>query len=189
MRGTQYPRDVNDGIEKPPRTGSPAFAEDDSWVWRDTVSVIESEGVTGIPETSMMESKSPGVLGPPLSRRTTAVSGAALSPSLRAATAPSTPLLRLRAHLHLAVAFRTAFAVVLRAAFDGHRIVRHVLRDDRARTDIGAIADPDRRHQRGIGTNEGAFADRRLVLEEAVIVAGDGAGADVGIGADMASPM
>src|SRR6266436_7001765 len=38
-------------------------------------------------------------------------------------------------HLHLAVALGAAFAVVLRAALDGHRIVGHVLGDHRARPD------------------------------------------------------
>src|SRR5438876_1274798 len=45
----------------------------------------------------------------------------------------STFLRLLRPHLHLAIALRPAFAVVLRAALDRHRIVGHVLGDDRAR--------------------------------------------------------
>ena len=91
----------------------------------------------------------------------------------------------LRPHLHLAIPLRPALAVVLRAALHRHRVVRHVLGDDRARTDIGAVADLHRRHQRGVGADEGALADRGLVLEEAVVVAGDGAGAEIGVGADM----
>src|SRR5258705_211674 len=59
--------------------------------------------------------------------------------------------------LHLAVARRPALAVVLRAALHGHRVVRHILGDDRARADIGAVADFDRRHQRRIGADEGAL--------------------------------
>jgi hypothetical protein len=78
-----------------------------------------------------------------------------------------------------------AFAVVLRTALHGHRVVRHVRGDDGAGADIGAVADFHRRHQRGVGAGEGARADRGLVLEEAVVVAGDGAGAEVGVGADM----
>src|SRR4051812_23860126 len=81
------------------------------------------------------------------------------------------PLLRLlRPHLHLAVARRPALAVALLIALHRHRVVRHVLGDDRARSDIRALADLHRRHQRGVGADEGALADRGLVLEEAVIV-------------------
>jgi len=39
-RVTQYPRDVDDRTEKPRRTGSPAFAGDDSCVWSATIHVI-----------------------------------------------------------------------------------------------------------------------------------------------------
>ena len=95
-------------------------------------------------------------------------------------------LLRLLvARLHLAVARRPAVARGLRAALDRQRVVRHILGDHRSRTDIGAAADLHRRHQRRIRADEGAGADRGLVLVEAVVVAGDGAGADVGTGADM----
>src|SRR3954452_19178268 len=105
---------------------------------------------------------------------------------------PSSPLPRrsaflrlLAAQLHLAVSPGAALAVVLRAALDGERIVGHVLGDDRAGADIGAVADFHRRHQRGVGADEGALADNGLVLGKAVIVAGDGAGAEIGIGSDM----
>jgi hypothetical protein len=43
----------------------------------------------------------------------------------------------------------------------------------------------DRRHQRAVGADEGALADHRRIFEEAVIIAGDGAGADVGARADL----
>ena len=36
-RATQYSRDADDRVEKPRRTGSPAFAEDDSDVWSRTI--------------------------------------------------------------------------------------------------------------------------------------------------------
>ena len=42
-RVTQYSRDVSDRAEKPRRTGSSAFAEDDSGGWRRTIHVIASE--------------------------------------------------------------------------------------------------------------------------------------------------
>ena len=50
--------------------------------------------------------------------------------------------------------------------------------------DIGAVADRHRRDQRRIRADEDAGADLGAVLGEAVIVAGDGAGADIGFGAD-----
>ena len=54
-----------------------------------------------------------------------------------------------------------------------------VLGDDRARRDDGAVADRHRRDEGGVRADEGALADLGAVLEEAVVVAGDGAGADV----------
>src|SRR5205823_3175670 len=54
--------------------------------------------------------------------------------------------------------------------------------------DIDALADLDRRHQRRVRTDERAGPDLGVVLVETVIVAGDGAGADVGVGANMRIP-
>src|SRR5437763_168751 len=65
--------------------------------------------------------------------------------------APSALLRLLAAHLHLAEALGPALAIVLRAALHGKRIVGHVFRDHRARADISAIADSDRRYQRRVG--------------------------------------
>src|SRR3546814_9588775 len=56
--------------------------------------------------------------------------------------------------------------------------------DGAASSDDRAVADADRRHQRGVAAYEGAGADAGAVLQEAVVVAGDGAGADVGGRAD-----
>jgi hypothetical protein len=50
----------------------------------------------------------------------------------------------------------------------------------RARRHIGAIADLDRRHLGGIGADEGSFPDLGQVLAEAVVIADDGAGPDIG---------
>src|SRR6185437_16556480 len=83
--------------------------------------------------------------------------------------------------LDLAIARGAALADALLAALDRHRVVRDIPGDDRARADIGAGADLDRRHQRRVGADEGALADQRLVLAKAVVIAGDGAGADVGV--------
>src|SRR2546423_12496700 len=41
-RTTQYSRDADDRTDKPRRTGSPAFAEDDSGEWGRTIRVIAS---------------------------------------------------------------------------------------------------------------------------------------------------
>ena len=86
--------------------------------------------------------------------------------------------------------FRREFAgparlVLLAAAGDRQRVGRHVLGDDAARGDIGAVADRHRRDQRAVRADEGARADLGVVLVEAVVVAGDRAGADVGARADM----
>ena len=54
----------------------------------------------------------------------------------------------------------------------------------RAGADIGAVADLDRRHQRRVRADEGAVADIGAVLGDAVVIAGDGAGADIGARAD-----
>ena len=47
-RTTQYSRDADDRTDKPRRTGSPAFAGDDSLVWGDTIPVIASEAKQSI---------------------------------------------------------------------------------------------------------------------------------------------
>src|SRR5690606_11476478 len=72
-----------------------------------------------------------------------------------------------------------ALDVALLAARDGELLGRHVPRDDRARAYRGAGADGYGRHQRGIRADEGAVPDHRTVLVGAVVVAGDGARADV----------
>ena len=59
-------------------------------------------------------------------------------------------------------------------------IGRHVLGDHAAGGDEGARPDRHRRDQRTVGADEGAGADHRLVFGVAVVVAGDGARADIG---------
>src|SRR5882724_652007 len=98
---------------------------------------------------------------------------------------PLTAFRRSAAGFHLTISLGSALAIGLLGPLQRHRIVGYIAGNDRARTDVSAAADLDRRHQRGIGADECAGADLGLVLCEAVIVAGDGARADIGIGADM----
>jgi len=67
-----------------------------------------------------------------------------------------------------------------RAAGDGKRVGRDVLGDHRTGRGDGTFADFDRGHQCGIGADEGARANFRDRLGEAVIVAGNRACPDVG---------
>ena len=59
-----------------------------------------------------------------------------------------------------------------------------ILGDDRARAGDRAVADLHRRDQRGVRADERARADIGEMLVEAVIIAGDGARADIGARAD-----
>src|SRR5262245_35103125 len=72
----------------------------------------------------------------------------------------------------------------LRASLDGERIRRHILRDHRARADVGALADGQRGHHADVGSDERPVPDLGLGLREAVVVARDRAGADVHAVAD-----
>src|SRR3954447_7948650 len=62
---------------------------------------------------------------------------------------------------------------------EGECILRDLPCDHAARADIGAIFDLHRRNQRGIRANKCACSDLGPMLVEAVVIAGDGAGADV----------
>src|SRR5687768_8258469 len=73
------------------------------------------------------------------------------------------------------------FLVCLAGAPDRERISRHVFGHHRAGGGVGALSHLHRRHQRGVRADEGPRADARQVLVPAVVVAGDGAGADVGL--------
>src|SRR5215831_2493833 len=75
---------------------------------------------------------------------------------------------------------RPAGDLLLLAARDRKRVLFRRFGDHRAGADIGSIADFHRRHERRIGADESASADVGEVFVEAVVVAGDGAGADVG---------
>src|SRR5258708_33971119 len=54
-----------------------------------------------------------------------------------------------------------------------------VLVDRGPGADIGAAGDAQRRHERRVGADEAVVLDHGAVLRRAVVVAGDGAGADV----------
>ena len=75
---------------------------------------------------------------------------------------------------------RAARDVRLPAARDAEAAGRHVAVDRAAGADERAVADRHRRDQRRIRADERAGADLGMVLGEAVVVAGDRAGADVG---------
>ena len=62
--------------------------------------------------------------------------------------------------------------------------IGRILRDHRTRADGRLRADGDRRHQRRVGTDERAVANRRRRFVHPVVVAGDGTGADVHACAD-----
>src|SRR3954451_4151080 len=79
-----------------------------------------------------------------------------------------------------ALALIVALDVAL--ALPGHpqRPRRDVVDDDRPRGGPGVVADLDWSHERGVDATVHPVADPRAVLAEAVVVGGDGAGADVG---------
>ena len=95
---------------------------------------------------------------------------------------------RFNAHHAFLCRSRNAFAPSgydrLTATRDRKRIGLDRLGDHRARADIGAVADRHRRDQGRVRADEGAGADVGPVLGEAVVIAGDGSGADVRFGAD-----
>src|SRR5678815_3979920 len=69
---------------------------------------------------------------------------------------------------------------------EGEGIGRDVFRDRGARSDVGAAADSNRRDELRIASYERTVLDDRHVLLEAVVVAEDGARADVRARADDA---
>src|ERR1700730_15648512 len=67
----------------------------------------------------------------------------------------------------------------LACAAQGQCSVGDVLGDAAASGDVGTGTDGDGGDRGGVGADEGAVADRRQVLVDAVVVAGDRAGANV----------
>ena len=72
----------------------------------------------------------------------------------------------------------------LAAAAEGESIGRDVFGDAGAGGDVGTVADGDGSDEGGVRADEGAVADGGEVFVDAVVVAGDGARADVDAGAD-----
>ncbi len=73
-----------------------------------------------------------------------------------------------------------AFFGDLAAASNGEGVGGDIFCDAGTGADVGAVADGDGRDERGVTADEDALADAGDVLVDAVVVAGDGAGADVG---------
>src|SRR3990167_542934 len=74
---------------------------------------------------------------------------------------------------------------VLAAPRNGELALGRIMGNHRAGADGRFAADRYRRHQRGIGTDEGPVANDGGGLVHAIVVAGDGAGADVHAGTDL----
>src|SRR5690349_5702074 len=92
----------------------------------------------------------------------------------RRAAAPTMP------HIALALLLRLpARQRHLLRARHGELAGGRVLADRGTRADVGALRDPHRRDQRRVRADEALVLDHRAVLRGAVVVAGDGARADV----------
>src|SRR5678815_5469876 len=73
----------------------------------------------------------------------------------------------------------------LARARHGELVRRRVLADRRARADVGAARNAHRCDQRGVGADEAVVLDDGAALGGAVVVARDGARADVYLGPDV----
>src|SRR6185369_5733542 len=78
-----------------------------------------------------------------------------------------------------------AFLVDLRDTGDGQRIGRYIDGYRRAGRHQRVAPHPDRGHQLHVAADEDIVADHGKVLVDPVIVAGDGAAADVDMAADL----
>ena len=74
--------------------------------------------------------------------------------------------------------------VDLPSAANGESVFGNIVGDARRCANVRAFAEFHRGHESGIAADEDAILDHRLVLVNAVVVAGDGAGADVHFLAD-----
>ena len=80
---------------------------------------------------------------------------------------------------------RPAFFHDLPPAADGQRILRNVVGDAGCRSDVRALANAHRRHQRAVAANENVVVDDGLVLVDAIVIAGDRTSPNVYAGADL----
>src|SRR5258708_4258466 len=110
--------------------------------------------------------------------------GAAM-PIVREAALPLLSLVRAQL-LDGVELFPPAFFHYLPGARPRERAVRPVLHDPRAGADIGAFADLHWRPQRRVRADESLLADFGAVLFDPVVIAEDGAGADIGALTDVA---
>src|SRR5260370_42452657 len=74
--------------------------------------------------------------------------------------------------------------VDLTAAGNAQAVGRNIFRDGGTGGDVGAVADAHRGDQCRIAADKYSLANLCGVLLEAVVIAGNGAGSDVGFGAD-----
>src|SRR5262245_42111330 len=77
-----------------------------------------------------------------------------------------------------------AWFVLLTAARNRHGVRRHVLRNRRTGSHVSALANHDGRDELRVAADKHAVFDDRLMLLHAVVIARDGAGADVHVRAD-----
>src|SRR5712692_6520134 len=77
-----------------------------------------------------------------------------------------------------------SFLCHLAAAGDTQRVGGNILGDGGPVGDVSAVADGDRSNELGAAADENALTDGGLILLHAVVVAGDRAGANVGVAAD-----
>src|SRR6185369_2705030 len=105
---------------------------------------------------------------------------------LRSATAPTMPhILR----CSLPPAFHGALPAFDRNLFGARQrqlARRRIPRDRGAGAGGGVLADAHRRHQHVAGADERAIADHRALLVGPIVIAGDGAGADIDAGPHVA---
>src|SRR6187551_726249 len=80
------------------------------------------------------------------------------------------------------------FDIALLAGADGQGPWRYVLTHRRARSDIRALSNRHGSNQLRIAADERAVLDHRALFLLPVVVADDGAGTDVDVGADLGVP-
>src|SRR5439155_22567375 len=82
-----------------------------------------------------------------------------------------------------------AWFVDLAPAGNSQAIRGHVFRDCRTRSDVRAVPDTHGRDQRRSAADENFVPDRRRILVEAVVIAGNRARADIALRSDLRIPQ